>query len=135
MLEEEDLHFRSHLSGTLLTVEPICLHQGIATLFSSRIFQKSCGRRIRTSDLKVMSLASYLCYHPTIYYKLKETCDNICRGYQFHHSIYMEIGLEPIHAHSRSKSPNIISVLLYVSLLFYFNVAKIWKIFLIPKSF
>ena len=66
LLEEEDLHFRSHLSGTLLTVEPICLHQGIATLFSSRIFQKSCGRRIRTSDLKVMSLASYLCYHPTM---------------------------------------------------------------------
>ena len=26
MLEEEDLHFRSHLSATLLTVEPICLH-------------------------------------------------------------------------------------------------------------
>ena len=68
LLKEEDLHFRSHISDTQFTTEPICLHQGIATLFSSRIFQKSCGRRIRTSDLKVMSLASYqlLPFHDVI---------------------------------------------------------------------
>ena len=74
-----------------------------AKVFLLSYLPKRCGSGTRTHDLKVMSLASYLCYHPTIYYKLKETCDNICRGYQFHHSIYMEIGLEPIRTHSYSK--------------------------------
>ena len=72
LLKEEDLHFRSYLRSTLLTVEPICLHQSISTLFSSRILQRfSCGRnwsRTNSFGFSVqrfyrVSFSSFICFN------------------------------------------------------------------------